>query len=74
MSPSDKKGGCYSLSPGPVELMLIITKPDDDKFAQVERVLSDVDNEKSRCFQKSFEGLRARVPPHTPFVLQMQMK
>ena len=69
----DEKDGCYALSPGPVNLMLIISNPTNDKFAVVERVLSDVDNAKSQCFKKSYGGIRTKLPPYMPFVLQMSM-
>lgn len=65
--------GCYSLAPGPVILMLVISHPDKDEFAIVEQVLSDVDNAKSRCFQKTYNGIRTKVPPFLPFVLQLGM-
>jgi hypothetical protein len=69
----DTKDGCYSLTPGPVNLMLVITHPNRDEFAIVEQVLSDVDNAKSRCFKKTYSGIRTKVPPFEPFVLQMVM-
>jgi hypothetical protein len=69
----DEKDGCYTLASGPVNLMLVISKPAGDAFAVVERVLTDVDNAKSRCFKKSYSGVRTKVPPFLPFVLQMGM-
>jgi hypothetical protein len=69
----DTKDGCYALTPGPVNLMLVITHPDRDEFAVVEQVLSDVDNAKSRCFKKTYLGIRTKIPPFEPFVLQMGM-
>jgi hypothetical protein len=69
----DEKDGCYALSPGPVNLMLIISNSTNAKYAVVERVLSDVDNAKSQCFKKSYGGIRTKVPPYLPFVLQMSM-
>jgi len=69
----DERDGCYSLSPGPVTLMLVISRADADGFATIERVLSDVDNAKARCFQRSYTGLRTKLPPFLPFALQMGM-
>ena len=69
----DEKDGCYRLAPGPVDLMLVITHPDNGEFAVIEQVLSDVDNAKARCFRKSYGGIRTKVPPFFPFVLQMTM-
>jgi hypothetical protein len=70
----DEKGGCYALAPGPVNLMLIISHQDNSEFAIIERVLADVDNAKSRCFENSYRGVRTKTPPFFPFVLQMEMK
>ena len=69
----DEKDGCYALGSGPVELMLIISQPDSSEFAVIEQVLSDVDNEKARCFEKSYRGVRTKRPPFLPFVLQLGM-
>ena len=69
----DEKGGCYQLASGPVNLMLIISRPDNSGFAVIERVLSDVDNAKARCFEKAYHGINTKVPPFLPFVLQLGM-
>jgi hypothetical protein len=69
----DEKDGCYALSGGPVTLMLVITHPAKSEYAAIERVLSDVDNAKARCFMKSYGGIKTKVPPFVPFVLQMEM-
>jgi hypothetical protein len=69
----DTKDGCYALSPGPVNLMLVISHGDNEEFAVVERVLSDVDNAKAQCFQRAYRGLRTKIPPFLPFVLQLGM-
>jgi len=69
----DEKDGCFSLSPGPVNLFLVITHSDGGEFALIERVLSNVENPKASCFKRTYEGLRTKVPPFLPFVLQMGM-
>ncbi|MFZ6846543.1 hypothetical protein [Undibacterium sp. RuTC16W] len=69
----DEKDGCYSLAPGPVNLMLVITRPAKSEYAVIERVLSDVENAKAQCFKKSYGGVKTKAPPFVPFVLQMQM-
>lgn len=56
-----------------MNLMLVITHPAKDEYAVIERVLSDVDNAKAQCFKKSYSGIKTRVPPFVPFVLQLQM-
>ena len=69
----DSKDGCYAMAPGPVNLLLVISHPNNDEFAMVEQVLSDVDNAKSRCFQKTYGGIRTKAPPFFPFVMQLGM-
>jgi hypothetical protein len=69
----DERGGCYALGKGQVGLMLVITHADGAEFALVENVLSNVDSPKAHCFIKSYLGLRTKVPPFVPFVLQMSM-
>jgi len=69
----DEKDGCYALSKETVELMLVITRQDGAQFAVVEKVFSNVDSAKAQCFKKSYLGLRTKVPPFLPFVLQMGM-
>jgi hypothetical protein len=69
----DEKDGCYSLAAGPVNLMLVISHPKNSEFAVIERVLSDADNAKARCFEKSYRGVQTKIPPFLPFVLQMSM-
>lgn len=53
--------------------MLIISHPQNSEFAVIERVLTDVDNTKARCFEKSYGGVQVKVPPFLPFVLQLGM-
>lgn len=69
----DEKDGCYALGNEPVELMLIITHHDNEKYARIERVLSNIDTPKAKCFRKSYEGLNTKIPPFLPFVFQMTM-
>ncbi|WP_416760295.1 hypothetical protein ACNI65_25340 [Roseateles sp. So40a] len=69
----DEKGGCYQLSPGPVELMLVITHTKGDQFATIERVISDSDSAKAQCFKRTYKGIATKVPPYLPFVFSMRM-
>ena len=70
----DEKDGCYALASGSVNLMLVISRPQNSEFAVVERVLADVDNAKARCFEKSYSGVQVKAPPFLPFVLQLGMR
>ena len=70
----DEKDGCYARAPGQVNLMLVITHSSGSEVAIIERVLSDVHSAKAQCFQNSYEGVRTKIPPFLPFVLQMGMQ
>jgi hypothetical protein len=67
----DERDGCYALSADPVDVMLIITRPQAGEYAVVEDVLARVDSPKARCFQRSHRGIPTKIPPFVPFVLQM---
>jgi hypothetical protein len=69
----DERGGCYVLASGPVNLMLVISRPQNSELAVIERVLTDVDNAKARCFEKSYGGVQVKAQPFFPFVLQLGM-
>jgi len=70
----DERDGCYVLAPGPVNLMLVITHSGNDQFAVIDEVLSNVNNAKARCFERTYRGVRTKIPPFVPFVLQMGMQ
>jgi len=70
----DERNGCYALAPGSVNLMLMISRKESGEFAVIERVFTDVDNAKARCFEKSYRGVATKAPPFFPFILQMEMK
>ena len=70
----DEKDGCYTLASGPVNLLLVNSHPKNSEFAVIERVLSDVDNAKARCFEKAYRGINTKIPPFLPFVLQLGMR
>jgi len=70
----DEKSGCYSMGTEPVSLMLVITHSAGGPYAVVERVFSDVDTDKARCFKKAYSGIQTKVPPFMPFVFQMELR
>jgi hypothetical protein len=67
----DEKSGCYALGKGEVTLMLVIGHDSGTEFADVKNVFSDSDSQKARCFVNAYRGLKTKVPPYVPFVLQM---
>ena len=70
----DSKDGCSAFAEDPVEIMLIITHLDKSKFAHIERVFTSEQNAKARCYEKSYKGIPTKIPPYTPFVIQMNMQ
>lgn len=56
----DERGGCYSLAPGPVNLILLVSQADASGFGTIQRVFYDADNAKARCFERSYTGIRTR--------------
>jgi hypothetical protein len=70
----DERNGCYGMASGSVTLMLMISRKDGAEFAEIDRVFTDVNNAKARCFEKSYQGVATKAPPFFPFVLQMEMK
>lgn len=67
----DEKAGCHTLGKEPVEIMLLITHRAGQQYADIENVYSSVDSAKARCLEKTYRGLKTKVPPFLPFVLQI---
>jgi hypothetical protein len=70
----DSRGGCYQVGSGPVNLMLLITHTGSSQYALIERVYSDSQSQRAKCFVHSYRGLQTKVPPFVPFVMQMRMQ
>lgn len=64
----DSKNGCYLLNGNEIKLILVL----NDKA--VESALADVDNEKARCFKRTYMGAEMIKPPHTPFAMELIIK
>jgi len=65
----DQKSGCYRKSSGPIQQILVI-----NKSGVVTDVITDVDNEKSRCFRDSFLDVKFPAPPVAPFYVYLRMR
>jgi hypothetical protein len=70
----DERDGCYTLMRGPVNLMLLVSRANDKGVATVERVFYDMNNAKTRCFERSYRGIPTKAAPFWPFVLQLRME
>jgi hypothetical protein len=69
----DERDGCYKRQGRRVELMLIITHRAGNHNARIKQVLTETDSPKARCFKKTYGGIDTKIPPFSPFVLQMSM-
>ena len=69
----DERNGCHKLEGGRVELMLVVRHGVGQQYAHIEEVLSRTDTPKAQCFKKTYGGIRTKVPPFVPFVLQMSL-
>ena len=65
----DDNGGCYYLSTGSLQQVLVI-----DKTGVVTDVIADVDNAKSRCFRQSYLHVQFPAPPLAPYYLYLNMQ
>jgi hypothetical protein len=54
--------------------MLVIGHTSGAEFADVTNVLANGDSPRARCFVNSYLGLKTKVPPYIPFVLQMDFQ
>jgi hypothetical protein len=70
----DERDGCYSLTPEPVDLMLVVSRANDKGVATVERVFYHPDSAKARCFERSYRGIPTKAAPFWPFVVQLRME
>ncbi len=62
----DSKDGCHDVGKGKVNILLVITER-----ASIESAPSDVDSEKSRCFQRAYIGVPVKKPPFSPYVINL---
>lgn len=65
----DVKNGCYRLAPGKFIMYLVI-----NAHGVVESVVTDTENIKTECFKQTYHNLSVKVPPFSPFVIQMRME
>lgn len=64
----DEKDGCYSYGREPVKLILV-----QNSEGLVEKVITQSDNKKTKCFVKSYSGVKFPKPPIAPFYHRMTM-
>jgi len=64
----DAKGDCYAIPGNGITQILVISSE-----GVIESVIANEDNEKSRCFKKSYLGTKYKAPPFSPFYRKMKM-
>lgn len=64
----DEKNHCYEKSPDDVQLVLTL-----DKDGLVTNVITDVKNEASQCFRKSYLNVKFPTPPFSPYYIYLHM-
>ena len=69
----DEKLGCYNINKEVINMFLVVTHQDPNKFSVIEYVLTEKENQKSLCFKKTYTNLKVKKPPYLPFVIQMRM-
>jgi hypothetical protein len=70
----DSKDGCYAKKDGRIIQFLVVNHHKDAQYAVIESVVSNVDNDKSRCFTKAYKNAKVRTPPYSPFIIRMEFK
>ena len=64
----DERDNCYAKSPGQINQVVRINAD-----GEIDLVLSDIDNEMSRCFKQTYLGQSFKPPPSAPLYLRMTM-
>jgi hypothetical protein len=64
----DEKGSCYSLPGGQIIQIIRINKQ-----GVIDLVVSNIENDKSKCFKKTYLGTKFKEPPKYPIYQQMHM-
>ncbi len=58
----DEKGNCHGMSIHPVTIMLIL-----DASGRVTSTMTDVENNKAKCFRKAYANVQFPKPPVAPY-------
>ncbi len=58
----DEKGNCHGMSTYPVTIMLIL-----DASGRVTSTMTDVENNKAKCFRKAYANVQFPKPPVAPY-------
>jgi len=66
----DSNSGCYQYDVGTtVDLLLVI-----ETSGRISAAYTDTDSKKAKCFRKVYVGVKAPIPPFSPFPLRMRVR
>jgi hypothetical protein len=66
----DGNSGCYQYDVGTtVDLLLVI-----ETSGRISAAYTDTDSKKAKCFRKVYIGVKAPIPPFSPFPLRMRVR
>jgi hypothetical protein len=66
----DSNSGCYEYDVGTtVDLLLVV-----ESSGKISAAYTDTETKKARCFRKAYAGVKAPIPPFSPFPLRMRVR
>jgi hypothetical protein len=66
----DGNSGCYQYDVGTtIDLLLVV-----ESSGKISAAYTDTESKKARCFRKAYAGVKAPIPPFSPFPLRMRVR
>jgi hypothetical protein len=66
----DSNSGCYQYDVGTtVDLLLLV-----ESSGRISAAYTDTESKKAKCFRKVYTGVKAPIPPFSPFPLRMRVR
>jgi len=66
----DSNSGCYQYDAGTtIDLLLVV-----EASGKISAAYTDTDSRKARCFRKAYVGIKAPIPPISPFPMRMRVR
>jgi hypothetical protein len=66
----DSNSGCYQYDVGTtVDLLLVV-----EASGKISAAYSDTESKKAKCFRRTYLGVKAPIPPFSPFPLRMRVR
>src|SRR5271169_604161 len=65
----DSNSGCYQNNVGTtVDLLLVV-----ESSGRISAAYTDMESKKARCFRKTYVGVKAPIPPFSPFPMRIRV-